>query len=68
MRYATADIGGCRPVGTLIKENARTVLIRFNPEDHIKSWFDKESCERQGGLMRNGLVKRHKLKHGVIIV
>ena len=73
-----ADIGSTRVVGEVIKENALTTLIKIDPESLIKvirSYFMENGISlteyyrhiRSLGLKRNGVTKRHNLKHKVEI-
>lgn len=74
-----ADVGSGRYVGELLKENALTVIMRLKPEDLIKEvrqWFlengismtEYRNMLKEVGITRNGVTKRHKLKHRVSIV
>jgi hypothetical protein len=71
-----ADVGNTRVVGEVIKENPLTTLIKVEPESLIKvlrSYFMENGISltefynhiRSLGLKRNGVTKRHNLKHRV---
>ena len=72
------DLGSTRVVGEVIKQNPLTTLIRIDPESLIKiirSYFMENGISlteyydhiRELGLKRNGVTKRHNLKHRVMI-
>jgi hypothetical protein len=71
-----ADVGSTRVVGTVIKENPLTTVIKIEPESLIKVlhnyfmengisitefWRDMKAM----GIKRNGTTKRHNLKDRV---
>ena len=71
-----ADVGSTRVVGTVIKENPLTTLIKIEPESLIKvlhSYFMENGISitefwrdmKAMGINRNGITKRHNLKHRV---
>ena len=71
-----ADVGSTRVVGTVIKANPLTTLIKIEPESLIKvlrSWFMENGTSlteyhnhlKEMGVKRNGITKRHNLKHRV---
>jgi hypothetical protein len=71
-----ADVGNTRVVGEMIKSNALTVLMKVDPEGMIgllRSWFMENQVSmteyrnmlKELGISRNGITKRHKLKHRV---
>jgi hypothetical protein len=73
-----ADIGNTRVVGEVIKRNVLTTVMRVEPESLIKilrSYFMENGISlrefynhiRSLGLKRNGVTKRHNLKHRVEI-
>ena len=75
---AVADLGNTRVVGTVIKENPLTTLIKIEPKSLIKvirSYFMENGISlrefyshiKSLGLKRNGVTKRHNLKHRVEI-
>ena len=72
-----ADVGSTRVVGTVIKSNPLTTLMKIEPESLIKVlrhyfmengisvteyWRDLKAM----GIKRNGITKRHNLKHRVV--
>lgn len=73
-----ADVGKTRVGGTLVKPNALTVWMKMDPSSWIEA-FRRYSMEngcsmrsyremlRGYGIKRDGLIKRHKLKHRVSI-
>ncbi len=72
-----ADVGSTRVVGTVIKENALTTVIKIEPESLIKvlrNYFMENRISiteywsdlRAMGIKRNGTTKRHNLKHRVV--
>jgi hypothetical protein len=78
MVKAVCDIGNIRVVGEVIKPNALTTLIKIDPESLIKvlrSYFMENGISlteyydhiKSLGLKRNGVTKRHNLKHRVEI-
>jgi hypothetical protein len=75
---AVADIGSTRVVGDVIKTNPLTTLIKVDPESLIKvlrNWFMENGTSmveyremlREHGITRQGITKRHNLKHRVEI-
>jgi hypothetical protein len=71
-----ADVGSTRVVGTVIKENVLTTVIKIEPESLIKvlhNWFMENGISitefyrdmKSMGIKRNGTTKRHNLKHRV---
>jgi len=73
-----ADVGNTRVVGDVIKQNPLTTLIKIDPESLIKvirSYFMENGISiteyhahiKSLGLKRNGVTKRHNLKHRVQI-
>jgi hypothetical protein len=75
---AVADIGSTRVVGDVVKVNPLTTLIKIDPESLIKvlrTWFMENGAStreyremlREHGLTRQGITKRHNLKHRVEI-
>ena len=73
-----ADVGNTRVVGELLKRNPLTTLIRIDPESLIKvirNYFMENGISlveyhrhiKSLGLKRNGVTKRHDLKHRVEI-
>jgi len=75
---AVADVGSTRVVGTVIKPNALTTLIRIEPESLIKlirNYFMENGISlreyqdhlKEMGVKRNGITKRHNLKHRVVL-
>ena len=73
-----ADVGSTRVVGTVIKENPLTTLMKIDPESLIKvlrSYFMENGISlteyydhiKELGLKRNGVTKRHNLRHRVQI-
>jgi hypothetical protein len=73
-----ADVGSTRVVGTVIKQNPLTTLIKIEPESLIKvlrNYFMENGISltefRQEmkalGVKRNGITKRHNLKHRVTL-
>jgi hypothetical protein len=71
-----ADVGSTRVVGEVIKPNALTTLIKIEPESLIKvlhTWFMENGVSmreyrnmlKAHGIKRNGITKRHNLKHRV---
>jgi hypothetical protein len=73
-----ADVGNTRVVGEVIKENPMTTLMKVDPESLIKvlrSYFLENGVSLREyyahiqslGLKRNGVTKRHNLKHRVMI-
>jgi len=75
---AVADVGNTRVVGEVIKENPLTTLIKVDPESLIKllrSYFMENGVSlteyynhiRSLGLKRNGVTKRHNIKHRVTL-
>ena len=71
-----ADVGSTRVVGTVIKPNALTTLIKIEPESLIKicrSYFMENGISiteywdhmKSMGIKRDGRTKRHNLKHRV---
>jgi hypothetical protein len=76
MVKAVADLGNTRVVGTVIKENPLTTVIKIEPKSLIKvlrSYFMENGISlrefydhiKSLGLKRNGVTKRHNLKHNV---
>jgi hypothetical protein len=74
-----ADVGSTRVVGTVLKENALTTLIKIEPESLIKvlrNWFMENGVSvtefwrdmKAMGIKRNGTTKRHNLKHRCEII
>ncbi len=72
------DLGSTRVVGTVIKPNALTTLIKVDPESLIKlirNYFMENGISlteyyahiKELGLKRNGVTKRHNIKHRVTI-
>jgi len=72
-----ADVGSTRVVGTVIKRNPLTTLIKIEPESLIKvirSYFMENGISVVGfyrdlkamGIKRNGTTKRHNIKHKVV--
>lgn len=79
MRKVIADVGRCRYVGDLLKENALTVVMKICPEDliaEVRRYFMENGISvtefwrhlKSEGIHRNGVTKRHKLKHRVSIL
>ena len=75
---AVADVGKTRVIGDVIKMNPLTTLIKLEPESLIKvlrTWFmengvsmtEYKNMLNEMGIKRNGLTKRHNLKHRVSI-
>lgn len=76
---AVADVGATRVVGDVIKVNPLTTLIRIEPESLIKvcrNYFIENGISvteywndlKAMGIKRNGVTKRHNLKHRVSII
>jgi hypothetical protein len=73
-----ADVGNTRVVGELIKRNPLTTVMKLDPESLIKvlrSYFMENGISlteyhkhiKSLGLKRNGVTKRHNLKHRVAV-
>jgi hypothetical protein len=73
---AVCDLGSTRVVGEVIKENPLTTLVKIDPKSLIKvlrSYFMENGISlteyyshiKSLGLKRNGVTKRHNLKHNV---
>jgi len=71
-----ADVGSTRVVGTVIKANPLTTLIKIEPESLIKvirNYFMENGISvteywdhlKSMGIHRDGRTKRHNLKHRV---
>lgn len=71
-----ADVGSTRVIGTVIKTNPLTTLIKIEPESLIKvirNYFMENGVSvteywehlKEMGVHRNGITKRHNLKHRV---
>jgi hypothetical protein len=74
-----ADVGNTRVVGEVMEENPMTTVMKIDPESLIKvlrSYFMENGISiteyyshiRDLGLKRNGVTKRHNLKHRVEII
>ena len=73
---AVADIGSTRVVGDVVKVNPLTTLIKIEPSSLIKvlrSYFMYNQVSmrsyremlKEHGITRDGIVKRHNIKHRV---
>lgn len=73
-----ADVGKARVVGELVKQNALTTVVKLSPEtmiEQVRGWFIENGVSmteyrrmlRELGINRNGITKRHNLKHRVSI-
>jgi hypothetical protein len=73
---AVADVGSIRVVGEVIKANVLTTVMKVEPESLIKilrRYFMENGISltefynhiKSLGLKRNGVTKRHNLKHNV---
>lgn len=71
-----ANVGNGRYMGELVKENPLTVVMKLDPEGLIKelrSYFMEHGISmrsyremlKEHGITRNGIIKRHKIKHMV---
>jgi hypothetical protein len=71
-----ADVGKTRVIGTVLKSNPLTTLVKIEPEsliNLIRSYFmengisltEYHSHLKEMGVKRNGITKRHNLKHRV---
>jgi NAD(P)H-flavin reductase len=75
---AVADVGSTRVVGSVVKTNPLTTVIKIDPEGMInvvRQWFlengvsmtEYRSMLKSFGITRGGIIKRHNLKHRVSI-
>jgi hypothetical protein len=73
-----ANVGSTRVLGTVIKMNPLTTVMRIEPESLIKvirQYFMENGISvteywdhlKSMGVKRNGVTKRHNLKHNVSI-
>jgi hypothetical protein len=73
-----ADVGHTRVLGKVVEENPLTTVMKIDPESLmrvIRSYFMEsgisltEYCAhiKELGLSRNGVTKRHNIKHRVTI-
>lgn len=75
---AFADVGKCRFLGTVLKINPLTTVIKLDPEsliESMRSWFMENGVSmreyramlKEHGITRGGIIKRHNIKHRVSI-
>jgi len=64
MRKAACDVGGCRPLVEIVRENHHTVWVRLDPREPDLKYIPTHYQV----VRRKGIIKRHKRKHHVSIV
>jgi len=73
-----ADVGKTRVIGTVVKENPLTTVMKLEPVtmmETLRSWFMENGISmteyrrmlKELGINRNGITKRHNLKDRVSI-
>jgi len=74
-----ADVGKARVIGTVLKSNPLTTLVKIEPEsliEMIRGYFMENGISvteywehlKSLGIKRNGITKRHNLKHRCVII
>lgn len=77
MEYAVAKVNAARVLGTVVKRNQKTTILkidlpRFTPEEVIDLMITGTSINKlyyelgEKGLNRPGTIKRHNVKHQVV--
>ena len=73
-----ADVGKARVIGTVLKSNPLTVVMKLDPialMESLRTWFMEHGVSmreyrnmlKELGITRAGITKRHKLKHRVAL-
>jgi len=77
MEYAVARVSAARVLGTVVKRNRKTTILkidlpRFTPEEVIDLMVTGTSINKlyyelgEKGLKGPGTIKRHNIKHQVV--
>lgn len=75
---AVADVGSTRVVGRVVKINPLTTVIKMEPTSWMKvfrRYAMENGCSMRSykemlkgyGITRDGIIKRHNLKHRVVL-
>jgi hypothetical protein len=70
------DVGKARVIGTVLKSNPLTTVVKLDPVtmmQTLRGWFMEHGVSmteyrrmlKELGITRNGITKRHNLKHRV---